>query len=191
MRKVITALLACTALALPLVTAASAQAARHRPQITQTPVYVCDGNGAGTCMSLEPHATPAHGEHLVSVGPSAGAWRWIEGTESSVGTAPYIFSYGPLESQLRHQPVHVFDLNGSTAYCAANSAGGAVINDCSSALDQAWVFDPTTHTLVNMGRSNDEDNWEVLCNPGTGKQLVIGTRDSCSAYHEEWAVVSS
>ncbi len=190
MRKVVTALLAGIALALPAVPAVSAQAAHYRLRVSQTAVYVCDGNGAGSCMSLEPHATPAAGEHLISVGKSAGSWRWIEGTESDVGDGIYTFSYGPLENQLQGQPVHTFDLNGSTAFCAANSAGGAVINPCSSALDQAWVFDPTTHTLVNMGRSNDQDNWEVLCNPGTGKQLLIGTRDSCSTYHEEWGISS-
>lgn len=182
MRKVITALLTCAVLALPLAAAAAASA--------QTPYYVCDGNGAGTCMSLPAHATPAHGEHLISLGADAGAWRWIVGTESYVGDPGYTFSYGPLENQLQGQPVFVFQLYANDYYCAANSDGGAVINPCSSALDQAWVLDPANGYLVNMGRSNDKDNWEVLCNPGIGDELVIGTRDSCTTYHEEWAIVS-
>jgi hypothetical protein len=191
MRKVITALLTCAVLALPLATAAgaSAQATDHQPQIQQGPEYVCDGNGAGTCMSLPSGATPGNGLHLISLGAVAGAWRWIVGTEAHVGDPGYTFSYGPLENQLQGKPVYVFQLYADTKFCAQNAAGDAVIDPCSSALRQAWVLDNSNGYLVNMGRSNDQDNWEVLCNPGTGKELVIGTRDSCSNYHKEWAIV--
>jgi len=182
MRKVIIALLTCTVLALPLVMAAAASA--------QTPVYVCDGIGEGICMSLKAGATLAPDENLISLGENAGAWRWIVSTVSYVGEEPgYDFSYGPLENQLEGQPVLVFKLYADDHYCAANSDGGAVINTCNTSLEQAWVLDPTNHYLVNMGRSNDKDNWEVLCNPGIGDKLVIGTRDSCTTYHEEWAIV--
>jgi hypothetical protein len=42
---------------------------------------------------------------------------------------------------------------------------------------------------VNIGRSNDKDNWEVLCNPGGGNPLIITTRDACTTYHEQWGSV--
>lgn len=191
MRKVITALLTCTALCLSLATAGTASAqVIPRPQVLQAQVWVCDGNGAGSCMSLKSGATEAPGEKLISLGINAGAWTWLWGIEANVGQGKFTFSYGPLENQLQGDPVYVFQLFADSIYCAANSGGSAVINPCTGALAQAWVFDPANGYLVNMGRSNDQNNWEVLCNPGTGMDLYIGTRDSCTTYHKEWSFAS-
>lgn len=191
MRRLIVALLAGTVLVLPLAAATYAQAAQHRPRtadsaVADSPVYVCDGDGSGSCMSLPVNGTAAPGSPLYAVGESAGAWRWNDVVWAHVGDPGFTFSDPYIENALLHQPVYLFQLYAKPTLCSANSGGGDFANTCTALPDQMWVFDPVNHYLVNMGRSNDKDNWEVLCNPGSSSQLVIGTRDSCSTYHEQW-----
>lgn len=213
MRRLVTALLACAALALPLGVASgsSALAAPHRAHISQRQlgrpagaaphqrlaragIFWCDGDGFGSCMSLIPGGCDTCDESaLFAYGKTAGAWTWVEEPGPTVGTGNYIFKDQSIESALAGQPTETFRLwAAQNDDCAANLDGGAVIRfsnlGCSLDKAQTWVYDLKTDWLVNMGRSNDEDNWEILCNPGGGGQLTVTTRDSCSTYHSQWAI---
>lgn len=160
--------------------------------------YLCDGNGSGSCMSLPSGACYYcfSQQALYAVGKDAGAWTWWELQGPSVGsTSNYVFKDDYIEDALAGQPTWAYILRAAPDEhgCAANAAGGAVMNystlGCGFDNDETWVYDPETGWVVNFGRSNDQDNWEILCNPGGGAQLTVTTRDGCSSYHEEWAIV--
>ncbi|HEY3871328.1 MAG TPA: hypothetical protein VGM10_23410 [Actinocrinis sp.] len=170
------AALAVTALALGLGALAAAPAqAQTVPAPLQTSAetfvgtfYICDGNGAGSCKSLQPGASISDNEKIYAIGESNGAWRWDVYSVSAGGETNYIFV-----------------LHADNGFCNGNSAGGDILKDCSSAASEQWVY-TTSHLLVNVGRSNDKGTVEVLCNPGGGGQLVIVPPGSCTAYHETW-----
>jgi hypothetical protein len=88
-----------------------------------------------------------------------------------------------IDNQLAGQPILKIALHFNNGYCNGNSAGADDLKICNGSASEQWVSDPQNAYLVNIGRSNDQDNWEVLCNPGGGARLVIGTRDSCSTFH--------
>jgi hypothetical protein len=146
--------------------------------------YLCDGNGAGSCKSLTPGIMPAPGEQIFAVGESSGAWRWDFVTVSFVTSTT--FTDGFIDNALLNQPIYELQLHAAPIYCNGNSDGGDWLKSCDGSASELWVRDPSNGHFVNVGRSNDKDNWEVLCNPGGGAQLVIGTRDSCTPYHEAW-----
>jgi hypothetical protein len=152
-------------------------------------VYICDGAGQGYCKSLQPNAPTYPFEPVVVVGRNNGAWRWDVYDMGPVTDST--FTYAPLRNQLQGQRILVFDLHAHPEYCNGNSGGGDVIKTpCTDpSPSDKWVLDPTNSYLVNVGRSNDKNNWEVLCNPGGGGQLRIDTRDSCTTYHKQWGFV--
>jgi hypothetical protein len=168
-----------------LLTGAPAHAASPAATTgTEFTAYLCDGNGAGSCKSLTPGITPAPGEQIFAVGESSGAWRWDVVTVSYVTSTT--FTDGYIDSALLNQPIYELHLHAEDIYCNGNTDGGDWLKSCDGTTSELWVRDPANGDFVNVGRSNDKDNWEVLCNPGGGNQLVIGTRDSCTTYHEEW-----
>ncbi len=183
MPKLLTGIFAATGLVLAAV--APAQAA-NPPQhvVSGSAQLICDGDGLGSCKSL-----PIGGV-VMDLGPifavnGNGAWRW---DVSRVGTVTSsTFSYTPIDNQLAGQPILKIALHFDNFFCNGNSGGSDLLKVCDGSASELWVADPGNAYLVNVGRSNDQDNWEVLCNPGGGGQLVIGTRDSCTTYHEQWA----
>jgi hypothetical protein len=202
MRKLLTGLFTATGLALAAVVPAQATANAAPPtqaiskvqlgipELVQPggPQHICDGNGAGSCKSLPRGGGVFNNAPVFAVGVNNGAWLWDNIQVGSVnGTT---FTYQPIDNALRGQPILEIELHYDNSFCNANSAGTDVINLCFGSPAQKWVSDPQNNYLVNVGRSNDKNNWEVLCNPGNSGQLVIGTRDSCSDYHKQWATTS-
>lgn len=190
MRRIVVTLLSGAALVVPLVlgTGAQVQAATISSPVFINTGYWCDGNGSGSCMSLKPHTgVPPVPAPVFAYGISAGAWQWDLYQDGNVGANT--FTYGPEENALDGLPIYILKLHADNSDCNRNSAGGDVINTCDFSPAEQWVSDGNTGYLVNVGRSNDQDNWEVLCNPGGGGQLLITTRDACTTYHKEWAEV--
>ncbi|HEX6521234.1 MAG TPA: hypothetical protein VF070_14685 [Streptosporangiaceae bacterium] len=189
MRRSITILIA--GIFVILTAALPARAAeRVIPPITQPTEYLCDGNGVGDCKSLPPHGSVVDGARIFAVARNSGAWRWDVFPD---GLVENNFTYPPLNNQLNGQTIWVLKLHANNNFCNGNSGGADILKDCSNQVfppSEQWVLDPSNHYFVNIGRSNDKDNWEVLCNPGGGGPLVIGTRDSCTTYHEQWNFVS-
>ncbi len=147
--------------------------------------YLQDGNGAGDAASLMPNAPSNQLENLFAE-PVSVAWRW-----DMYNIGPVIsgtFTYGPLENATLadHDDILDFVLHANNNECMENDSGEAVSDTCTGGKREQWVYDPPTGYWINVGRSNDENNWEILCNPGGGGALYVGTRDSCSDYHEEW-----
>jgi hypothetical protein len=182
-RKLLITLIAAAGLAVAASLPAHA-AAFNQPG--GNPQYVCDGNGAGSCMSLIPGDQGGfyfNGAPLFAYGEANGAWRWD------------VFAVGTVTSgSLTGDTVYVFGLYADNdLLCAHNSGGSADISTCVAPFQwdaaQEWVYD--THSgndyLVNVGRTNDKGIEEVLCNPGGGGQLTIVPISSCTAYHETWA----
>jgi hypothetical protein len=103
------------------------------------------------------------------------------------------FTYEPLADATANDDEVVLELtaSGFNSYCLGNEAGGAYSDYCGvytlATANQKWVYDPSTGYFINVGRSNDKQNWEILCNPASNNQLIITTRDNCSDYHKEWA----
>lgn len=192
MRKlatIVTAVATVAVLAAP-PSLASTQAHSHvRPMITCFPCtgYLRDGNGAGDAASVFPNIGNPDNQALFPE-PVSVAWRWDMYDE---GTVPHgTFSYGPLANATANDDWYIFTLFASQGYCMTNSTGGAASQPCVGTRDQEWVFDPPTGYWINVGRSNDKNNWEILCNPGSSSpsgELTVTTRDNCSDYHEEWA----
>lgn len=180
MRKLSITILLGIAMTLPgvLLTGAPAHAVG-----TSFTGYLCDGNGTGSCKSLTPGIMPAAGEQIIAVGESS-AWRWDFVTVSFVTNTT--FTDGFIDSALLNQPIYELQLHDAPIYCNGNTDGGDWLKSCDGSASELWVRDPANGHFVNVGRSNDKDNWEVLCNPGGGNPLGIGTRDSCTPYHEEW-----
>jgi hypothetical protein len=189
MRAVLVATVAAIAVALAPTAAAHADtpATAAPSESFVGTFYICDGGGAGFCKSLVPHATPFDLESVFAVPMNGGAWRWDLYDVGTVNSGTFTDHY--IDTALAGLAIYNFALHADPAFCNGNSDGGDVIKFCSSAASEEWVFEPTHGFLVNVGRSNDKDNWEVLCNPGGGGQLVIGTRDSCTTYHRDWAIV--
>jgi hypothetical protein len=154
--------------------------------------YLRDGNGAGDAASPRPGVSDQVSQPLYAVGMSAGPWRWS--ATSFMGVSPGTFKYGPLENATLADGdvIYVLELLANGNMCMGNSGGAAITEDCRNGApprDQ-WVYDPPTGYWINVGRSNDQDNWEILCNPGGGQQLIVTTRDNCTDYHEEWSFKS-
>jgi hypothetical protein len=196
MRNLLTGVLLAAGLALAATAPAQAASNAAAPPPTSTytasgtPEYICDGAGLGSCKSLHPGSQVYNYEPIYAVGVNSGAWRWVV---TQVGTVTSsTFTYQPIDNQLSGLPILEIALYANSSYCNGNSGGADVLKTCDTPLpaSERWVQDPSTLTFVNVGRSNDQGNWEVLCNPGGGGHLVIGTRDSCSTYHEQWAIVS-
>jgi hypothetical protein len=172
-------------LAAPPSLASTPRAAGHGLALSAFPTagYLRDGNGAGDVASLKPKADDSVPEPLYAIPVNGGAWKWI-----IIDYAPASgsrFTYGPLSNATQGDQIYVLQL--LDAYmCMANSAGVVISEPCEFNARQEWVYDPPTGYWINIGRSNDQNNWEVLCNPGGGGQLVVTTRDQCSDYHEEW-----
>jgi hypothetical protein len=192
MRRFVVALLSAGILAVPLALSAGigAPAAADDTLTFIGTGYWCDGNGAGYCTTLYPGGQGVYqGEPVEAYPVSAGLWRWDLYRHGYVGKST--FTDGYIYNALGGLPIYVMQLHAFTNYCERNSAGGDVVNLCASpaAPAEEWVSDPSTGYLVNVGRSNDQDNWEVLCNPGGELQLTVTTRDACTNYHKEWAWV--
>jgi hypothetical protein len=157
-----------------------------QPAVTYTTGYLRDGNGAGDAASLPvgwPRNVPTP---LYGVGVHAGAWRW---NLTDLGPVPPgEFTYAPLQNALKNDLAHIwiFYLHADTSMCMANDNGGAFSEGCTHTARDIWAYDPHSGYWVNVGRSNDKGNWEILCNPGGGAALTVGTRDSCTDYHKEW-----
>jgi hypothetical protein len=176
-----------TTLALPgvLLTGTPAHAAAPAATTgTSFTAYLCDGNGVGSCRSITPGITPAPGEQIFGIGESSGAWRWDFAVVGYVNSTT--FTDGYIDNALNNQPIYDVYLHGQSIFCNGNTDGGDWLKSCDGSASELWVRDPANGYFVNVGRSNEKDNWEVLCNPGGHGQLVIGTRDSCATYHEEW-----
>jgi hypothetical protein len=154
--------------------------------------YVCDGASQGSCASLPKGGAIFDGANLFAVGMGSGAWRWDVVNIGTVNSGT--FTDGYIDNALSGQDILQISLLDTSqgSFCMANSAGGAILKICnfnSSTPSQLWVADPKHDYLVNIGRSNDKDNWEVLCNPGGGNPLIITTREACTTYHEQWGSV--
>jgi hypothetical protein len=124
---------------------------------------------------------------IYAIGINNGAWKWDVSVVDYVTSSTFTDHY--IDNQLAGQPILKIALHFNNGYCNGNSAGADDLKICNGSASEQWVSDPQNAYLVNIGRSNDQDNWEVLCNPGGGARLVIGTRDSCSTYHKQWASV--
>lgn len=194
-RKALTVLIASTGLLLGLdVTvpvSASAQGYAFNPYVIPANAqYICDGASQGSCASLPVGGAIFNGANLFAIG-MGGAWRW---DVVNIGTVNGNFTDGYINNALNGQDILQISLIDTSqgVECLANSAGGATLQTCnfnSLTPAQLWVADPAHDTLVNIGRSNDKDDWEVLCNPGGGNPLIITTRDACTTYHEQWGSV--
>jgi hypothetical protein len=151
--------------------------------------YLQDGNGAGDAASLIPGVLASTNEPLLAEPVNGGAWRWDMYDEGLVQDG--LFTDKSLESATQNAGDHVFlfRLHADTDFCMVNSDGGAWSQDCNptTGVRALWVFDSRTGYWINVGRSNDKGNREILCNPGGGGQLIITTADNCTDYHEEWA----
>ena len=187
------ALMLAVAAASVLVAAPASFASPHvrgsdaQTAVTYTnPGYLRDGNGTGDAASL-PVGWPANvPTPLFGVGVHAGAWRW---NITDLGPVPAgEFSYGPLQNALTNDHAHIwiFNLFANTNMCMANDNGGAFSDPCTYTARDIWAYDPPSGYWVNEGRSNDKNNWEILCNPGGGAGLTVTTRNSCTDYHKEW-----
>jgi hypothetical protein len=195
MRKTLIALIACTGLLLgvsvTVPVSASAQGYYLNPYVIPANAqYVCDGASQGSCASLPVGGGISDGANLYAIGFS-GAWRW---DVVNIGTVNGDFAYGPINNALNGQDILQISLldESKGPKCLANSSGDATLQACnfnSPPRAQQWVAYPAHDTLVNIGRSNDKDNWEILCNPGGGNHLIVTTRDACTTYHEQWGSV--
>jgi hypothetical protein len=179
---------AMVSVAAPSSFASSAREAGHaQADVTYTnPGYLRDGNGEGDAASLPVGWNDADPTPLFGVGVHAGAWRW---NIIDLGPVPPgEFTYGPLQNTLTNDGAHIwlFELTDRTTMCMANDNGGAYSEGCTFTARDIWAYDPPSGYWVNVGRSNDEGNWEILCNPGESAGLTVTTRDSCTDYHEEW-----
>ena len=149
--------------------------------------YLCQAGTTSGCKSLLPGASVFDGEQINAIAVDKGAWTWEALNEGTVNSST--FTYAPIDNALNGDTIWFLKLYANQNYCNGNSAGADLLRKCVVVPAQLWVLDPSNGYFVNIGRSNDKDNWEVLCYPGGGFALVIGTRDSCPNPGKEWSFV--
>lgn len=143
----------------------------------------CEINTVTRCLSAVPGGHPVAGD-LADVF-SSGYWNWnfVQCCVVHRDT----FKYTPIYNALHGQAVLQFTLAATSNPTLElnNHAGTAdFINAGTNGSNALWVYDSATGWLVNIGRSNDMDNWEVLCGHGVGSAATITTRNACT--HKSW-----